>query len=179
MRSKKDISRQSFHMKNFEGAPKMLMMDNMKKFLLNKGFISVATADLNGQPHTVPKYIVGIDKGFIYLADYVIGKTFQNLNINPRISLSTMDVKTLEGLQINGIAKIITKGPKYKKLLVSMVEQEVYHSANRIVENVRRGRKSGTCELDFPEKVVMIKVKCEKITKIGITGNLKIERIKE
>jgi predicted pyridoxine 5'-phosphate oxidase superfamily flavin-nucleotide-binding protein len=166
-------------MKNFESSPKMLMVENMKKFLLNKGFVSVATSDLSGQPHAVPKYIVEIEKGFIYLADYVIGKTFQNLKINPKISLSTLNVKTLEGLQINGVAKMITKGPKYKQLLKAMVEQEVYHSASRIVENVRRGRKAGTFELEFPEKVAMIKVKCEKITKISISGNLKIERIKE
>jgi predicted pyridoxine 5'-phosphate oxidase superfamily flavin-nucleotide-binding protein len=157
----------------------MIIAEDIKKFLINKGFLSIATADLNGQPNAVPKYIVEINNDFLYLADYVIGKTFQNLKINPKISLSTIDLKTLEGLQINGVATIITKGPKYKKLLKAMVEQEVHHSANRIVENVRRGRKSGTFELEFPDKVVMIKVKCEKITKIGISGNLKIERIKE
>ena len=165
-------------MKNFEGVSKMLITENLKKFLLNKGFISVGTSDLSGQPNAVPKYIVEIDNGFIYLADYVIGKTFQNLKINPKISLSTIDIKTLEGLQINGVAKIITKGPLYKKLLKAMVEQEVHHTAKRIVEEVRGEKKSDAYEMQFPERVVMLKVKCKKITKISITGNLKIERIK-
>jgi uncharacterized pyridoxamine 5'-phosphate oxidase family protein len=159
--------------------PKILIAENLKKFLLNKGFVSVGTSDLSGQPNAVPKYIVEVDKGFIYLADYVIGKTFQNLKINPRISLSTIDVKTLEGLQINGVAKIITKGLQYKKLLKAMVEQEVHHTAKRIIEDVRGGQKTTAYEVQFPERVVMLKVKCEKITKIGITGNLKIERIKK
>ena len=113
------------------------------------------------------------------MADYVIGQTFQNLKINPRISLSTIDVKTLEGLQINGVAKIITKGLQYKKLLKAMVEQEVHHTARRIIEDVRGGQKTTAYEVQFPERVVMLKVKCKKITKISITGNLKIERIKK
>jgi uncharacterized pyridoxamine 5'-phosphate oxidase family protein len=166
-------------MKNFEGMPKMLMTENLKKFLLNKGFVSVGTSDLSGQPNAVPKYIVEVDNGFIYLADYVIGQTFQNLKINPKISLSTIDIKTLEGLQINGVAKIITKGALYKKLLKKMVEQEVHHTAKRIVEDVRGGQKSDFYEVQFPERVVMLKVKCKKITKIDIDGNLKIERIKK
>ena len=166
-------------MKNFEGMPKMLITENLKKFLLNKGFVSVGTSDLSGQPNAVPKYIVEIDNGFIYLADYVIGKTFQNLKINPKISLSTIDIKTLEGLQINGEARIITKGPLYKKLLKAMAEQEVHHTAKRIVEEVRGEKKSDAFEMQLPERVVMIKVKCKKITKISITGKLKIERIKK
>ena len=165
-------------MKNFEDIPKMLMAENMKKFLLNKGFVSVGTSDLSGQPNAVPKYIVEIDNGFIYLADYVIGQTFKNLKINPKISLSTIDIKTLEGLQINGEAKIITKGPLYKKLLKAMVKQEVRHTAKRIIEDVKGVQKSDAYEVQFPERVVMFKVRCKKITKISIAGNLKIERIK-
>lgn len=166
-------------MKNFEGMPKMLMAENMKRFLLNKGFVSVGTSDLSGQPNSAPKFIVEIDKGFIYLADYVIGKTLQNLKINPKISLSTIDIKTLEGLQINGVAKIMTRGAQYKKLLKAMVEQEVHHSARRIIEDVRGGQKSDVYEVQFPDRVVILKVKCKKVTKIGITGNLKIKSIKK
>ena len=166
-------------MKNFEGMPKMLIAESMKKFLLNKGFVSVGTSDLNGQPNAVPKYIVEVDKGYIYLADYVIGKTFQNLKINPKISISTINLETLEGLQINGVTKIITKGPLYKKLLKAMVEQEVHHTARRIIEDVQGGQKTSAYEVQFPGRVAMFKVKCEKITKIGITGNLQIENIRE
>ena len=164
-------------MKNFEGTPKMLIAENMKKFLLNKGFVSVGTSDLSGQPNAVPKNIVEIDNGFIYLADYVIGQTFKNLKINPKVSLSTIDTKTLEGLQINGVAKIITKGPLSKKLLKAMVGQEVHHTARRIIEDVQGTQKSDAYEVQFPERVVMLKVKCKKITKISSAGNLKIERI--
>jgi len=95
------------------------------------------------------------------------------------IAGTSIDTKTLEGLQINGVAKIITKGPLYKKLLKAMVEQEVHHTARRIVEDVQGAQRSDAYEVQFPERVVMLKVKCKKITKIGITGNLKIERIKK
>ena len=149
-------------MKNFERMPKMSIVEKLKKFLLNKEFISAGTSDLMSQPNAAPKYIIKIDNVYIYLADYVIGQTFQNLKINPKISLSTIDMKTLEGWQINGVAKIITKGPQYKKLLKVMVEQEVHHSARRIIEDVRGGQGSDVYETQFPERVAIFKVKCKK-----------------
>jgi predicted pyridoxine 5'-phosphate oxidase superfamily flavin-nucleotide-binding protein len=153
----------------------MLMLEDLKKFLLNKGFVSAGTCDLKGQPNAAPKYVIKIEGGFIYLADYVMGLTFRNLKINPRISISTLDIKTLQGWVINGTVKIITKGPQYKKLLKAMAAQEVRHSARRIIEDVKGLRNYDSYEMSFPEKVVIFKVKCEKITKIGIDGKLQVD----
>ena len=55
------MSKKANGMKNFEGVPKMLITENLKKFLLNKGFVSVGTSDLSGQPNAVSKYIIKID----------------------------------------------------------------------------------------------------------------------
>ena len=159
--------------------PNILITEKMQKFLLNKEFVSVGTSDLNGQPNAVPKYIIKIDNGFIYLADYVIGQTFQNLKVNPKISLSTIDMKTLEGWQINGIVRIITKGAQYKKLSKTMMELEVHNTARRIIEDVRGIQKHNFYEMSFPKKVVILKVKCKKITKIGIIGKLQSKRLKK
>ena len=155
-----------------------LITEEMQKFLLNKIFISVATSDLSSQPNVAPKFVVRIDKDFIYIADYVIGKTFQNLKINPKVSLSTFDVKTLERWQINGTVTIITKGPLYKKLLKEMVRQQVHHSARRIIEEVEGVQKYDYYEIMFPEKAVIFKVKCENIVKIGMTGKLQSKTAK-
>jgi nitroimidazol reductase NimA-like FMN-containing flavoprotein (pyridoxamine 5'-phosphate oxidase superfamily) len=164
--------------KNFEDAPKMLITENLKKFLLNKEFVSVGTADLNCKPNAAPKYIIKIEGDFIYLADYVKGHTFQNLKVNPRISLSATDMKTLEGWQINGIVRIITAGPQYKKLSKTMIDMEVRNTARRIIEDVQGIQKHDFHEVSFPKKVVIFKIKCEKLTKIGITGKLQVKRIK-
>lgn len=159
--------------------PDILITEKMQKFLLNKEFISVGTSDLNSQPNAAPKFVIKIDDGFIYLADYVIGRTFRNLKINPRVSLSAIDMKTLEGYQINGTARIITKGPQYKKLLKVMVDREVHHSAQRVIEDVRGIQKYDNYEVMFPEKVVIFKIKCEGVTTIGPTGKLQRKRIEK
>ena len=156
--------------------PNILITEELKKFLLTKEFVSAGTSDLSGQPNAVPKYIIKIDSGFIYLADYVIGKTFQNLKVNPKISLSTIDMKTLEGWRINGIVRIMTKGAQYKRLSKTMIELEVHNTARRVIEDVRGIQKHNFYEVAFPKKVVIFKVKCESITRIGITGKLKVER---
>ena len=106
-------------------------------------------------------------------------KTFQNLKINPKVSLSTVDMKTLQGWQVNGTATIITKGPQYKKLLKVMIQQEVHHSTRRIIEDVDGIQKYDNYEVMFPEKVVMFKIKCENITKIGTTGKLQTQWTKK
>ena len=142
--------------------PNILITEKLKRFLLTKEFVSAGTSDLSGQPNAVPKYIIKIDSGFIYLADYVIGKTFQNLKVNPKISLSTIDMKTLEGWRINGIVRIMTRGTQYKKLSKTMIELEVHNTARRIIEDVRGVQKHNVYEVSFPKKVVIFKVKCEK-----------------
>jgi len=153
----------------------MMMLEDLKKFLLNKGFISAGTCDLDGMPNAAPKYVIKIENGFIFLADYVMGRTFRNLKINPKISLSTINTKTLEGWVLNGTVKIITKGPQYKKLLKAMAQQEARHSARRIIEDIKGLRNYDSYEMSFPDKVVIFRVKCEKITKIGIDGKLQVD----
>ena len=159
--------------------PNILITEKLKKFLLTKEFVSAGTSDLSGQPNAVPKYIIKIDSGFIYLADYVIGTTFQNLKVNPKISLSTIDMKTLEGWQINGTVRIMARGEQYKKLSKTMIELEVHNTARRIIEDVRGIQKHNFYEVSFPKEVVILKVKCEKVTKIGITGKLQSKRLKK
>jgi len=167
-------------MKASEGSLKILtQQENLKKFLVDKGFVSAGTSDLRSQPNAAPKYIIKIDKDFIYLADYVIGQTIQNLRVNPRISLSTIDMKTLEGWQINGSTKIITKGVEYKRLSKAMIKQEARHTAKRIIEDVNGTQKYDFYQVLFPEKAVFIRVKCEKITKISIAGKLQAEVVEK
>ena len=153
----------------------MVITEKMQKFLRGKEFVIVGTSDLNSQPNAAPKFVVKVDDGFIYLADHVIGKTFQNLKVNPKISISTVDMKTLEGYQVNGAVSMITEGPQYKELLKLMVEREVHHSAQRVIGDIRGTQKYDNYEVTFPEKVVIFKVKCEGITKISATGKLSRE----
>ncbi len=156
--------------------PEMLMTIKMQKFLMGSEFVNVGTCDLNGQPNSVPKFIIGVDDDYIYLGDYVIGMTSRNLKVNPRVSISVTDMEALEGYRINGVATILTKGKEYKKLMKEMVKQQVRHSARRIIEDVRGNKSHNNYEVSFPEKVVIFKIKCESITKISITGEVQVRK---
>ncbi|MDD4980731.1 MAG: pyridoxamine 5'-phosphate oxidase family protein [Candidatus Omnitrophica bacterium] len=147
------------------------------KLLKNRAFISVATADFNGQPNAAPKFFLKLENNFIYLADYTIGKTWENLKVNPCVSLSFMEPDTLIGYQINGAVEIIDKGPEYDKMMSEFREREVDLSAKRIIEGLYRGRGHETFELTFPERVVIFKIKLKDIAEIGPRGDLRREKV--
>jgi len=84
-------------------------------FLAKTEFLNFATCDFSGRPNVAPKFLVKVENNNIYFADYVFGRTFINLKKNPRVSISAINLDTLTGYQINGIARIITGGPEFKK----------------------------------------------------------------
>ncbi len=147
------------------------------ELLKTREFISVATADFNGQPNAAPKFFLKLENNFIYLVDYTIGKTWENLKANPYISLSFMEPDTLIGYQINGSVEIIEKGPEYDKMMGEFREREVNLSAKRIIEGLYRGKGHETFELALPERVIIFKIKLEDIAEIGPRGDLKREKV--
>ena len=70
---------------------------DLKAILKSRSFLNVATCDLENNPNLAPKLLLRVEKDVIYLGDYVIGRTFRNLKINPRVSLGFMDGENLIG----------------------------------------------------------------------------------
>jgi predicted pyridoxine 5'-phosphate oxidase superfamily flavin-nucleotide-binding protein len=150
----------------------VLLTEEIRYFLENKEFINIATCDFSNRPNVAPKFVVKIEGDFIYLADYVIGRTFENLKVNPRVSLSTVNIDTLVGYQVNGSAEIIDKGAQHRKLLKNVADKQIDFSVKRIIEGVHAEKKYKSFEVTFPEKVVILKIKVEEIVEIGPTGKL-------
>lgn len=150
----------------------------LKKLLSETEFVSVATCDFDAKPNVAPKFILKNDDYFLYLVDYVIGKTWKNIAINPKVSISTMDLDTLFAYQINGAVEIIEKGPVYKDLIEELSKKQISFSTNRIVEGVRKYKAHENFELSFPEYVIFFKIKIEEIVEIGPTGLLKRTKYK-
>ena len=146
-------------------------------FLKDREFISVATADAKGQPNAAPKLLLKVEHNFIYLIDYTIGKTWENLLVNPSISLAFMDLDTLWGYQFNGKAEIIDKGQEYDKVLGELLQRQIDLSTKRIIEGVARGKAHKSYEVAIPKKFVILKVRVEEITEIGPAGELKRQKI--
>jgi len=146
-------------------------------YFLNKAeFLNIATCDSSGGPNVAPKFLIKVENNKIYLADYVFGRTFVNLKVNSRVSLSTINLDTLTGYQINGIARIITGGLEFKKMIKEMQSKQVRFSAKRLIEGLHKGIRSKDFEVTLPEKACILKVTIEEIAEIGTSG--KVERKK-
>ena len=149
-----------------------MFTDELIKLLEKLEFISVATCDFEGRPNAVPKFLLKVDKDYVYMVDYTIGTTWKNLKINPRVSISFMDHTTLKGYQLNGKAEIITKGREYNKLCKEMLAKEIRLTTQHIIEDVRGESMHETFELVITEKFVVLKIKIDEIVDIGVKGEL-------
>lgn len=78
----------------------------------------VATADKRGWPHSVPVCHVLRD-GKIYFGSGNDAKKVLNLEANPRVTLTfdlySDDWNHLKGVMVQGTAKLIAKGPRFRK----------------------------------------------------------------
>lgn len=142
------------------------------EFLQNKEFINVGSCDFDGRPNVAPKFLLAIENNFIYLVDYVLGRTYHNIKINPKVSLSTVNLQTLIGYQINGDVEMIDQGPVYTSLLKRFHDKQISFSTKRIIEGVRGQKSHESFELTFPEKVVIFKINVYEIVEIGPSGKL-------
>jgi len=155
----------------------MEITKRIQELISGREFISIATCNFHGRPNVAPKFFLKSENNFIYLVDYVIGATYKNLKINPQVSMSLMDLDNLLGYQINGTVEIIEKGNDYDGLLSEFQAKEISLSTKRIIEGLDRGKKHTSFEVGFSEKVAVFKVKMIEIVEIGLTGDVKREKV--
>lgn len=147
------------------------------EFLKTREYVSVATADFEGNPNAAPKFLLKIDGDFIYLVDYIIGRTWENIKINPKASLSFMDPDSLRGYQLSGTVEIINKGKAYEQILKELTKKKLDFSIKRIIEGVYRGKRHENFEISLPERFVVFKVKIKEVVEISPYGELKREKM--
>ncbi|MDD4879511.1 MAG: pyridoxamine 5'-phosphate oxidase family protein [Candidatus Omnitrophica bacterium] len=154
-----------------------MIAKKINEIIKDDDFIAVATCDLEGNPNVAPKLFLKVENNHIYLIDYVIGRTFQNLVVNPKASLSVTDKDALTGYQINGPVEILSTGPTYDKFVDEVRKKELSLSSRRIVEGVLRGESHKNFQVSFPDKVVVFKVKISEVVEIRSSGELKREKL--
>ncbi len=150
----------------------VLLTSEISRFLKEKEFLNIATCDFEHNPNVAPKFLLKIEKDTIYLADYILGRTWRNIKINPKVSLSTVNFDTLMGYQINGFAELIDKGGEYKLLSREVSRRAVHFSVKRIIQAVQSEKKSERHEVSFPEKIAFIKIMVQEIVEIAPSGKL-------
>jgi len=149
-----------------------MITEEIRDLLRLKEFVFVATYSPDGVPNSAPKFLVKSEGNFIYLADFVIGQTWENLKLNPKASLSFMDIKELTGYQINGSVELLNSGKEYDKTIQELEKKEVSFTSKHIIEELREQATYNEYEVTFPKRVVIFKIKVEGVTKIGPKGNL-------
>ena len=150
---------------------------NIKALIESREFISVATCDLESRPNAAPKFLLKVESSHIYLVDYIIGKTFRNLKVNPRVSLSFFDNNTLVGYQLNGKVQIIDRGPEYLSALNDLARKEIDLSATRIIDGVIKGQAHKAYEVAASKQFIILKVEVEEIVQMQPGGSLQREKI--
>ena len=150
---------------------------NVKALIESRDFISVATADLENRPNAAPKFLLKIQGNFIYLVDYIVGRTYHNLMVNPRVSLSFFESATLTGYQINGHVEIIDQGVEFNTVLNELRVKEIDLSTKRVIDGVTKGKVHQAYEVTIPEEFVILKVKVEEVVEMSPSGMLKREQV--
>jgi predicted pyridoxine 5'-phosphate oxidase superfamily flavin-nucleotide-binding protein len=143
--------------------------------LRNRKFIYLATSDFSSRPNAAPKFLLFAEGDFIYAVDYVLGRTYRNLKINPQVSIPLINLDTLVGYQINATAEIIDKGRHFEQLLDKLQQKTIKFSAQRVIAGVQKQKQSKYFEVMLSEVVVIFKMRINEIVKIGPMGSLKKE----
>lgn len=146
------------------------------RFLKKKEFISICTCGMDNIPLAAPKLLLRVEPDTIYLIDFVMGRIWKNLSVNPRVSLSVMDHDELTGYQINGLVEIINEGKLYDELLAELQKKEISLTAERIIEGSRKGKKHESFEISFPERFIVFKINIDEILEIYHSGKIKRDR---
>jgi len=154
--------------KNFFG----LLDKKITSFLKEKEFINISTCDFSHNPNVAPKFFLKVQGDNIFLGDYILGRTWRNIRINSKVSLSTVNFETLIGYQLNGTAELLEKGEEFEKLSQEMHDRKVHFSVKRIIQAVQTETKSGQHEITFPDRIGIIKVKVQEVVEIAPSGKL-------
>jgi predicted pyridoxine 5'-phosphate oxidase superfamily flavin-nucleotide-binding protein len=153
-----------------------MLIKRLNDFLKKRTFLNVATASLDGKPNNVSKLILKVEENHIYLVDYSIGRTYSNVKVNPRVSLSFFDLDKLVGYQINGPVEMIEKGHVYDSIKAELTEKEISLATERIIKGVSTGKGHENFEFAPPRHFVIFKVKMEEIAEVSYSGEIKRER---
>ena len=153
----------------------MSIIEEALGVLKTREFVAMATADKNGKPNSAPKLLLKIDGRAVYFIDYSIGRTFENLKVNPEASLSFIDIVSLFGYRLNGKVEIIEKGKMYDGFLKELAEREIELSVERVLKAVHEGKRHKEIELGISNHFLIYKIKIKEGCEISPRGELKHE----
>ena len=154
-----------------------MIPEQVSKLLKSKEFVYLATSDLAAQPTVAPKFLVKVEGNLIYLIDYVAGRTWENIKVNPKVAVSFMNNDNLTGYLLRGSTAFVTSGPEFDQIVATLQEKQFEFTVERVVKGVQRGKKHTDFEFAFPENGVIFKIKVEEVIEILHSGKVQRNKI--
>lgn len=112
----------------------------------------IATASPDGMPNIGPKRSTHVvDDEHIAFFELTGGRTWENLQRNPRVAIAVVDASKMQGYRFVGKAELVTEG-------------ELFEGAKKLAEMMKMPR---------PPKAA-VKVKVEEIYNLG-AGGMKVD----
>lgn len=111
-----------------------MITEKIRKFVSQQKLGFVATVSPNGTPNLSPKGTISVlDENTLVFANIRSPQTIENLEKNPSIEINIVDPFSRRGYRFKGIAKIISDGEEYNKILLSYKQNGIQTTIKSIV----------------------------------------------
>ena len=111
-----------------------MITEKIGKFVSQQKLGFVATVSPNGTPNLSPKGTISVlDENTLAFANISSPQTIENLEKNPSIEINIVDPFSRRGYRFKGMAKIISDGEEYNKILLSYKQNGVKTTIKSIV----------------------------------------------
>jgi len=139
--------------------------DEIVGFFQNQGYVIVSTIDEKGFAHSACKGIIKINhNGKIYLLDLYRGETFENLNRNPRISITAVDEHKFIGYCLKGRAQVVTEAKLHSDIIKAWEDKITGRLTRRLLKNIREEKGHARHpEILLPQPQYLIAMEVEEI----------------
>ncbi len=132
------------------------------RFFKNQSYAIIATVDADTTPHNSCKGIIDINAdGQVYLLDLYLGKTYKNLQRNPRVGICAVDEHKFKGYCLKGKARILPFATLEAPILKAWEEMITRRLTQRVIKNIsgQKGHpKHPEALLPRPKYMLMVEV---------------------
>ena len=111
-----------------------MITEKIGKFVSQQKLGFVATVSPNGTPNLSPKGTISVlDENTLVFANIRSPQTIENLEKNPSIEINIVDLFSRRGYRFKGMAKIISDGEEYNKIILSYRQNGIQTTIKSIV----------------------------------------------
>ena len=111
-----------------------MITEKIRKFVSQQKLGFVATVSPDGTPNLSPKGTISVlDENTLVFANIRSPQTIENLEKNPSVEINIVDPFSRRGYRFKGIAKIISDGEEYDKIILSYRQKGIQTTIKSIV----------------------------------------------